>query len=37
MAYFCRTGVKFEQCNMNIFCLTNIRLPLKHITSMKHK
>ena len=26
MACFCRTGVKFEQCNINIFCL--IRLTL---------
>ena len=23
MACFCRTGVKFEQCNIDIFCLTN--------------
>ena len=23
MACFCRTGVIFEECNLNIFCLTN--------------
>ena len=23
MACFCRTRVNFEQCNINIFCLTN--------------
>ena len=37
MACFCRTGVKSEQCNTNIFCLTNIRLPLKHATLMEHR
>ena len=36
-ACFCRMWVKFEQCNINVFCLTNIRLQLKHTTSMEHK
>ena len=29
-----QTGVKFEQFNINIFCLTNIRLPLKHTSAV---
>ena len=39
MPWFCRTAVKFEQCNINIFCLTNkstIKTYHINVTSITH-
>ena len=36
MACFCRTEVKFEEYNINIFCLTN-KIAIKHATSVEHQ